>query len=135
MKKGCDEYDTWKSSHKCLKNHQGSAASMETCSAVELFNRSIALNKLRYVTCIGDGESASYRHVVDSNPYPDIVIKKGECIGHIQKRMGSRLRKLKQTTPKSFKLPDGKPLFGRGRLTGKTSKYPLELLRGGNQAK
>ena len=120
MKKGCDEYDTWKSSHKCLKNHQGSAASMESCSAVELFNRSIALNKLRYVTYNGDGDSASYRHVVDSNPYPDIVIKKGECIGHIQKRMGSRLRKIKQTTPKSFKLSDDKPLFGRGRLTDKT---------------
>ena len=34
--------------------------------------------------------------------------------------MGSQSRKLKQTTPKSFKLSDGKPLFGRGRLTDKT---------------
>ena len=50
---------------------------MESCNAVELFNRSIALNKLRHVTYIGDGDS--YRNVVDSNPYPDIVIKNGEC--------------------------------------------------------
>lgn len=39
-----------------------------------------------------------------------------ECIGHVQKRMGSRLSKLKGQMSKE-KLVDGKSLGGRGRLT------------------
>ena len=40
-----------------------------------------------------------------------------ECLGHIQKRVGARLRKLKATN-KSL-LSDGKRLGGVGRLTDK----------------
>ena len=39
-----------------------------------------------------------------------------ECIGHVQKRVGSRLRKLKNKS-KGVKLADGKGLAGKGRLT------------------
>ena len=39
-----------------------------------------------------------------------------ECVGHIQKRLGSRLRTLRQTY-KGRNLSDGKKLSGRGRLT------------------
>ena len=44
--------------------------------------------------------------------------KKLECLGHIQKRLGTRLRKLK-TTNKSALL-DGTPIGGKGQLTDKT---------------
>lgn len=50
-------------------------------------------------------------------PYgPNFSIEKLECVGHVQKRMGSRLRKLKLKLGKS-KLSDGKTMGGRGRLT------------------
>ncbi|GFX53403.1 uncharacterized protein TNCV_2946421 [Trichonephila clavipes] len=40
--------------------------------------------------------------------------QKIECVGHVQKRMGTRLRKLKQM---SSKLSDGKSIGGKTRLT------------------
>ena len=39
-----------------------------------------------------------------------------ECIGHVQKRVGSRLRRLKNQN-KGVKLANGKGLAGKGRLT------------------
>lgn len=41
---------------------------------------------------------------------------KKECKGHVQKRVGSRLRKLKLKY-KGKLLADGKPITGPGRLT------------------
>ncbi|GFS66943.1 uncharacterized protein TNCV_4561921 [Trichonephila clavipes] len=50
-------------------------------------------------------------------PYGDnIEIEKIECVGHVQKRMGSRLRKLKSSLGKK-KLSDGKTIGEKGRLT------------------
>ena len=46
----------------------------------------------------------------------EVEIQKLECVGRVQKRMGTRLRVLK-TSYKKQKLSDGKGLDGRGRLT------------------
>jgi hypothetical protein len=45
-------------------------------------------------------------------------IIKLECIGHIQKRMGKRLRNFR-IEMKGKKLSDGKGVSGNGRLTDK----------------
>ena len=45
-----------------------------------------------------------------------------ECIVHVQKNVGGRLRKLKNQS-KGVKLGDGKGLAGKGRLT--TSKIDI----------
>lgn len=61
---------------------------------------------------------ASRQLVIKEKPYGDTVnIEKLECIGHVQKRMGSRLRTLKRKM-KGTKSEDGKVLGGRHRLTG-----------------
>ena len=89
------EYLEWFNSHEpnCLLNHKGSPQSMESVGAVELFRRSIRKYGLRYKTFIGDGDSKSYNSVVKSAPYgPIFITEKEECTGHIQKRMGTRLR-------------------------------------------
>ena len=91
---------------------------METVGAVKIFSRSVTEKKLRYLTYIGDGDTKSFLEVQRSDPYPGYEVKKGECIGHVQKRVGSRLRGLK-TKYQGKKLKDGKALFGRGRLTEK----------------
>lgn len=52
-----------------------------------------------------------------SKPY-DCDIVKLECIGHIQKRVGGRLRRLVKDY-KGRKLDDGKSIGGRGRLSQK----------------
>ena len=41
----------------------------------------------------GDGDSKSYEKV--KNLYTGVGVEKFECVGHIQKRVGNRLRKKK----------------------------------------
>ena len=70
-----------------------------------------------WVDMLGDGDSSTYNAIVESKPYGDnCTPNKLECIGHVQKRVGSRLRKLKSSS-KGQKLADGKGLSGKGRLT------------------
>ncbi|GFX68129.1 uncharacterized protein TNCV_4439521 [Trichonephila clavipes] len=48
--------------------------------------------------------------------YGDTEVEKLECVGHVQKRMGTRLRNILKMS-KDIKLSDGKNISGRGRLT------------------
>ena len=89
---------------------------MEPEGAKRIFGRSISKQSLRYVNYLGDGDLTSFKTVVNSRLYGDMKIQKLECVGHIQKRLGSRLRKLRTQT-KDQKLSDGKHLSGAGRLT------------------
>ena len=58
-----------------------------------------------------------FSELVNAKPYEDtVVIEKRECIGHVQKRMGTRCRSLRQTL-KVLYCTDGKRIAGRGRLT------------------
>ena len=100
------EYDMWKASHRCPMDYTGSAPSMECVGAKRIFQRSLERNGLRYTEFYGDGDSKSYSTVKEI--YPGITVKKFECVGHIQKRVGTRLRKLKQAN---------KGLGGKGKLT------------------
>ena len=116
-KKGSDEYEEWKAAHNCKINHRASSGAMEAAGALEIFQRSVDTRNLQYTSYIGDGDTEAYKKVVDSEPYgPNVQIEKLECIGHIQKRLGSRLRKLRSQW-KGKKLDDGKGISGRGRLT------------------
>ena len=65
---------------------------------------------------IRDGESKSYASVVASRPHEDDVpIRKLECVGHVQKRMGSALRKL-IATYSNRRLSDGKSIGSKGTI-------------------
>lgn len=68
------------------------------------------LHKTKYAQYIGDGDSKTFKGILDAQPYKNFVIRKKECIDHIQKRMGTRLRALKKST---------KGLGGKGKLTNK----------------
>ncbi|CAN7944544.1 unnamed protein product [Ixodes hexagonus] len=101
----------------CQGNHQGTNGGMEVTGALNIFCRSEELYGVRYVKYLGDGDSKAFLAVKAKKPYGDSVeISKLECIGHVQKRMGTRLRRLKKEN-KVGKLSDGKGLSGRGRLT------------------
>ena len=67
---------------------------MEVGGAIEMFSRSVEYLKLRYTGYIGD--SKGHLRVVAAAPYGDTPIQKLECVGHVQKRMGTRLRNLVQ---------------------------------------
>ena len=68
---------------------------MESAGVISCFKRSIEKN-LRYTTNIGDGDSGSYNSIVKADPYSGFEIVKDECVGHIQKRVGSQCRNLSQ---------------------------------------
>lgn len=105
--------------HDCVKNHEGSAGKMEVIGMLRMFHRSIEKRTVRYSKYIGDGDSKTFLEISKDKPYEnDVTIEKLECIGHIQKRMGTRLRKLKADM-RTKKCADGKPLSGKGRLTDK----------------
>ena len=115
-----DETQGLTNQHACSINHKESAGAMEVSGAITMFKRSVACHNLRYTGYIGDGDTKAHQSVVDSKPYgDDTKIDKLECIGHVQKRMGTRLRNLVKDM-RGQKLSDGKPLSGRNRLTKKT---------------
>jgi hypothetical protein len=116
------EYKEWKSAHelKCEINHKGSSEEMEAVAAVAIFSRSINTRQLKYTTFVGDGDSSSFGRVKEALEREFGVayeIKKEECVGHVQKRLGTALRKYKND--KGKKLSDGKSVGGKGRLTDK----------------
>ena len=117
------EFLKWFDSHQeaCLINHQGSSDSMEADGTSEIFLRSIERGNLKYTTFVGDGDTGSFGKVRKScqEVYGDrYLVVKEECVGHIQKRMGTGLRELKRKK-KGIKLADGKTIGGRNRLTDK----------------
>lgn len=95
-KKNTDAYKTWKATHVCSINHTKSSGAMEGVGTVKMFSRSITKNNLIYEEYLGDGDTSSFKEVVDSNPYKEesITPVKLECVGHVQQRLGTRLRKL-----------------------------------------
>ena len=117
-RQGTQEYDRWKEKHKCKINHKKSAGAMEAVGAVNIFHQSVDKYKLRYMKYIGDGDTESFGKVVKARPYGDLLPVKLECVGHVQKRLGTRLRKLRQNY-KGEKLEDGRGIMGKGRLTDK----------------
>ena len=122
----CDSeaYRKWTESHNshCTVNFEGSSGAMEAIGATQIFERSVDTRKLKYTTFVGDGDSSTY-HVVSKRMqemYGErYIVKKEECVGHIQKRMGNALRSF-VTDMKGKKLSDGKTVGGKGRLTKDT---------------
>ncbi|CAK9816622.1 hypothetical protein ANTQUA_LOCUS9034 [Anthophora quadrimaculata] len=108
-------YEKWYGSHqeKCTINHTGSSGKMEIDAIVTMFSQSLPKYGVKYVTYIGDGDSKTFNGILKAEPYgTKCPVTKKECVGHVEKRMGSRLRIAK----KANKGIGGK---GSGKLTDK----------------
>ena len=125
------QFQEWMDSHNedCAVNYSGSSPAMEAEGALRIWKRFIDTLKLRYTTVISDGDSKTIKHLNDNKPYGDTVIEKHECVGHVQKRMGTQLRNLKKS---QMKDKIGKPVRfgGKGRLTDKVINQ-LQVFYGG----
>ena len=115
------QYVEWQEAHRqeCSSTVHCSSPAMESKAAVMLWKQSEKVRGLKYSTFIGDGDSKSYTAVREAKPYggdESGQVVKEECVGHVQKRLGTALRKLKKDL-KGTKLDDGKPIGGKGRLT------------------
>ncbi|GFX83401.1 uncharacterized protein TNCV_1426971 [Trichonephila clavipes] len=89
---------------------------MEVDGMKEIFQRSVPQRNAKYIKYIGDGDTKAFPELQRTAPYS---IEKVECVGHIQKRMGARLRKLKTMNRGKKLLSDGKSISGKNRLTDK----------------
>lgn len=106
-----EELEIWKAEHapNCTANHSENAGKMETDAISEMFRRSEPLYDVRYWAYIGDGDSKTLKRLHEDKPYGENLVQKKECISHIQKRMGTRLRNLRQEK--------GSLVSGPGKLT------------------
>ncbi|GFT99469.1 uncharacterized protein TNCV_3239231 [Trichonephila clavipes] len=87
------ESETFAADHECYSNIQGSALKMEAVGATRIFQRSTVKRGLKYAHYYGDEDCKGVIRVKDT--YRKNSVTKYESIGHVQKRVGARLRKLK----------------------------------------
>lgn len=81
---------------------------------LSIFQRSVENYSVCYTEFLGDRDSKAHKLIVEQAVYGDVEVKKLECVGHVQKRLGSRLRSLKK---RAGRLEDGKTRGGTGRLS------------------
>ncbi|XP_045594769.2 uncharacterized protein [Procambarus clarkii] len=124
------QFDSEMAKHlpKCDRNYSSSAKNMEADAAVLMWGRS-DVNKLRYTTFVGDGDSSAYNKVCAMNngagPYGDTKVEKAERINHFSKRVSTQPRNLqksavevKESKRKSRRMSLVK---GKGKLTDSDS--------------
>ena len=120
IREGTPEYDRFIADHygKCAINFDVSAGAMESTGVVSCFLESVEVHKVRITNFIGDGDTKSHSEVVAADPYPGTPVKKLECVGHVQKRCGTRLRNLKKLCKDKI-IFDGKEVAVLQKLTHK----------------
>lgn len=110
MQESREEKRIWQADHagKCKANYTGSAPSMETEGVKRIFQRSEEKHKLQYTEYYGDGDSRGFNEVERTYEDKGVSVQKKECVGHVQKHVGTALRKLKKSQ---------KGMGGKGKLT------------------
>ena len=66
---------------------------------------------------LSDGDSTTYKKLLELNLYGETLIRKEECVNHVHKRMSMALRRLLTTGRNTGVTFGGR---GVGRLTGST---------------
>lgn len=74
---------------------------MDGAGLLTIFERSIEKHSARYEEFLGDGDSKAHKKLVEA-VYGEVVVEQLECVGHVQKRLGSRLRSLKKRGQNTF---------------------------------
>ncbi|GBP49716.1 hypothetical protein EVAR_33470_1 [Eumeta japonica] len=67
----------------------GSSSSMEQAAIVEGFKKSEEYN-LIYSKLIADGDSSTYKNILESRPYPNIIVQKIECSNHLMRNFNGK---------------------------------------------
>ena len=138
------EFEEWHKEHidndACQANHTGPLGNMEVSAVIEMFCRLEEKYGAKISNYIGDGDSKTYGNLVEAKPYGEnFTIHKKTCVGHVQKRMGKRLRDLIKTTVEEKIVKTGKNagkkrrskvLGGKGKLSWKKEAEDLEAAAG-----
>ena len=118
-----EEFKKWQEEHKsvCEANFTGSAGTMKPKGVSTTFSHSLDFN-IRYKYLISDGDAKTHTLLLQEKPYGEEHVEKVDCVGHVQKRMGTALRELKKQY-RGQKLSDGKTIGGAGRLTERVINF------------
>lgn len=108
------DYLLWKANHVSNANYRGSAPAMDHDGTQRVFTRPKEKRSLIYNHFYGDRDSKSFSSIENIYKEDDFKVIKYECIGHVQKRVGTALRKLTKQ----------RKLGGRGKLTEKMIDRP-----------
>lgn len=75
------DYTDWYKEHEdsYTINHRRSAGKTEVDSVVEMFSRSIEKHGVKYIKYIGDGDSKTFKGILDMNPYDDDPVVEKMC--------------------------------------------------------
>lgn len=96
--------------HECNSNYQGTSSNMETTGVKRIYERS-RMSCFKYAHYVGDGDSSAFaaiKNAYDGNP----VVKKDDCVNHVEKRVRYHAKNLKQELQRL-----GRGIGGRGKLT------------------
>lgn len=129
-KKEKAQFDEWHMTvhtGKFQANFQGVSGAMESEGGVRMWQRSEGKG-FKYVTFLSDGDLSSFTAVCSMNngngSYASHNVMKEECINHVQKRMGTWLKKLREElkvekTTKTGKVMKRSLVAGKHQLTDK----------------
>ena len=69
---------------------------MEVDAVIEIFRHLLENLGVRFLYYVGDGDSKTYTGIIEAAPYGETEVTKKECVGRVQKRIGTRLRACKK---------------------------------------
>jgi hypothetical protein len=84
--------------HKCFLNYTGPSAGMESTAILEGFKESINTHGLIYSKLIADGDSSTYKKILDCHPYPNVTVEKVECKNHLIRNYCGKIEALTKDT-------------------------------------
>ncbi|GFT12048.1 uncharacterized protein TNCV_726401 [Trichonephila clavipes] len=94
LTKYCSSCKGKKTCENCAKNYEGFSGGMECRGVLSIFQPSETSRKAYYTQYLGDGDSKGFLTIKEAKVYGDTEVEKLECVGHVQKRMGTRLRNI-----------------------------------------
>ncbi|XP_077522603.1 uncharacterized protein LOC144133396 isoform X1 [Amblyomma americanum] len=92
----------------CEKSADCSSHAMETEAAVCIWQRNqfydTPVTPLQFTKFLSDGDSKAYAAVIEADVYNGARNEKEDCTNRVAKRLGTALRKSKESLPKGEKL-------------------------------
>ena len=125
MDTSSDEFLDWWAGHQasCEVNFCGSSSTMESIGALAIWKWSVSKKKLRCRKVISDGDSKTFKCLSNQLPYgASNLVSKHECVGHVQKRMGTAPVREKAKEKFVNEREERVRMKGMGRLTDKMIK-------------
>ena len=85
-----------------MANHEGSAWKMEVDGVLEMLQRSENLHDAKYWYYIGDGDTKTFKAILDKQPYGEQIIKKKNVFYMLKKNISQqqRSKEITNTTKK-----------------------------------